>query len=166
MKNYTSRFLVHALFCLAFLLVVRIAPVQAQIFDPSPQLNLAVTGIEELFIAGVPKTRVSLSITNYGVLSDTLFAPAPYLPPCGSNPNSSRSWVEIYSVFSGRNPPPPAFLNGFCNLPSNEGLTGLWFVANSNQIPQKVVVVVTDRKLNKRYASTCINPISGQTLPC
>ena len=41
-------------------------------------------------------TAYVLEVTNRSVYPDEFFAPAPHLPPCGSNTNSARTWVDIY----------------------------------------------------------------------
>ena len=46
--------------------------------------------------AGKNFIRYSYLVDNFAAYPDTLFAPAPELPPCGSNTKSSRTWVDFF----------------------------------------------------------------------
>jgi hypothetical protein len=81
--------------------------------------------------------RHYLEVDNSEDYPDELFAPAPHLPPCGSNTNSSRTWVEIYDDAG-------PYIYGFCALTSSEGLNSLWFSTSSNEIPPEYVSIEID----------------------
>jgi hypothetical protein len=63
--------------------------------DPGlPAPALAFTGaVDQVGPAGTV-THLGLRILNGSVFPDALFRPAPDLPPCGSNTQSSRTWSE------------------------------------------------------------------------
>ena len=70
------------------------------------------------------------------------------LPPCGSNTNASRTWVDIFDAQdNGR-------IYGFCALSSPDGLKSLWFsVEQGVSPPDAVYIVLTDRRENNTYNS-------------
>jgi hypothetical protein len=60
---------------------------------PDPQLKVA--GTEDYTgTDGNPYTRYRIPVVNRAAFPDALFTPAPDLPPCGANPDSSRTWVD------------------------------------------------------------------------
>ena len=91
-----------------------------------------------------------LTIRNSSGFPDAMFTPAPHLPPCGLNTNSSRSWVFIYDK-DGKH------IYGFCALRSSAELSHIWFTAPPNAVPSTVYVVVWDRETNERYTSNAIS---------
>jgi hypothetical protein len=77
-----------------------------------------------------------------------MFAPAPGLPPCGSNANSSRSWVDFFENRTNRR------LYGFCALGSPANLGRIWFALPEGQIPPSYVYIkIIDRQTNTTYTS-------------
>ena len=74
-----------------------------------PNPVLMITGTEYFEAGGKQFTRYKFSVENRADYPDELFAPAPTLPPCGANTNSSRTWVDFYGERGNR-------LNGFCAL--------------------------------------------------
>jgi hypothetical protein len=42
--------------------------------------------------------RVYIPVVNWSVYPNQMFRKAPGLPPCGSNTNSARTWVDIYNA--------------------------------------------------------------------
>lgn len=125
---------------------------QVSCLDPSVVPQLAVTGTESL---GNGKTRFHLAITNHSLFPDEMFAPAPHLPPCGLNSNSSRTWVDIYSE--------QGYRYGFCGLGQASNLTNLWFVTSIDNPVNTAQVLIEDRECNTVYASNIID-ISTQAL--
>ncbi len=112
---------------------------------PAPEL--VVTGTEDYSVGGREYTRYLLSVTNYSAFPDELFEAAPDLPPCGLNPNASRTWVQIYAENGTR-------LYGFCALSSAEGLNSLWFALPRREIPPDFVyITLTDRRCEITYTS-------------
>ena len=77
-------------------------PAQAQ---PNPVLY--ITGLEYYSAGGKNWVRHRYDVFNKDQYPAAMFAPAPGLPPCGSNTNSSRSWVDFFDSTGKR-------LYGFC----------------------------------------------------
>lgn len=103
---------------------------------------------------GVELVKFYLSVSNYTAYPDELFQISPNLPPCGENPNASRSWVNIYSSNG-------TYLYGFCAFTASEHLTKLWFaIPKSETIPAKVYIEIVDRKCNHVYKSNNVPLVS------
>jgi uncharacterized repeat protein (TIGR01451 family) len=121
------------------------------IIQPLPTPNLAYTGSEDYIDGyGNEYTRYNLEVTNSKDFSDELFAPAPYLPPCGFNPNASRTWVEIYDNKHN-------YIYGFCALPSSDYLKSLWFGLPKGTLPPtSVYIKMIDRLYNITYTSNLV----------
>lgn len=116
-----------------------------------PNPILAFTGKENFQQNGQNWVRYKFSVTNHAVYPNIMFAPAPALPPCGLNHNSSRTWVDLYDR-AGHH------LQGFCTLTTSDGLTDLWFARPQAQTPPAYVyVVLNDRRAHKLYKS---NPVA------
>ena len=74
---------------------------------PNPVLFLVT---QEYYTAGgTDFVRYRYDVMNKDAYPAEMFAPAPGLPPCGANKNSSRSWVDIFDSRGKR-------LYGFCAL--------------------------------------------------
>jgi hypothetical protein len=69
--------------------------------------------------------RIYIPVVNWSVYPNTLFQEAPKLPPCGTNTNSSRTWVDIYDAISNTR------IYGFCAFKTNEDLKGIWFMPST-----------------------------------
>ena len=119
------------------------APAAAEL--PRPLLSLSST---ETYTAGGKRwVRYRYQVANAGLYPRELFAPAPNLPPCGSNTNSSRSWVDFFAVDGKR-------LYGFCALGSPEDLNKIWFAVEVGaRPPEKVYIVMDDRLTGASYMS-------------
>jgi len=114
--------------------------------DP-PNPVLAFLGQEYLQVGGKRMTRYTYDIANKDAYPAELFAAAPSLPPCGTNKNSSRTWVDLYDLNGKR-------LNGFCALGKPADLTHLWFALPEDEIPPSwVYIEFTDRQTNTKYKS-------------
>jgi len=115
-----------------------------------PDPGLISAGWEDYTVGGQTYTRYWLSVANWQEFPDTLFEPAPDLPPCGQNPNASRTWVDIYQEDDTR-------LNRFCALSSAEDLTGIWFsLPKGTTPPDCVYITVTDRRCDIEYTSNLV----------
>ncbi len=115
---------------------------------PSPQL--AFTGTEDYSTSSGQFTRYRLRVSNWNAYPDCLFGSSPELPPCGSNTNASRTWIDIYSCDDGRR------LYGFCGLNSADDLNSLWFAVRKGQNPpSSVYIELHDRKCNEKYKAGC-----------
>lgn len=92
--------------------------------------------------------RYELSVRNFNAYPDALFAPAPSLPPCGLNTNSSRSWVSIYDRQG-------TYINGFCRLQPASELNAIGFADVAvSAFPTQVYIEIWDLETNTRYVST------------
>ena len=90
----------------------------------------------------------NLTISNYAQFPTELFMPAPNLPPCGLNTNSSRTWVSINDAVSGQ------YIYGFCALSNPSALQSLWFAKSwGTAIPRSVYVELKDRLTGRVYRS-------------
>ncbi len=113
---------------------------------PNPQLALV----------GTESNTYLLAVVNRAAYPSELFQSASDLPPCGSNTNAARTWVDIYDQNDNR-------IYGFCSLGSPADLGDLWFaVAQGATPPLQVYIVMEDRRCGKTYRSNSINiPASG-----
>ncbi len=129
-------------------------PVNQQTSSPAQRLLripiplLAFDGKQSYEANGSQWIRYKLSVTNRANHPDSLWEPAPQLPPCGRNRNSARTWVEIFSS------PGDEKLNTFCDLRSSNDLGQLWFAVRAgDEAPGCAYIVVTDRQTGKTYRS-------------
>lgn len=91
--------------------------------------------------------RYRLEVVNKGEYGSALFMPAPDLPPCGSNINSSRTWVDIFANDGSR-------IYGFCALGKAEDLGSLWFATEAGEEPPRwVYIEIHDRKTGLKQRS-------------
>ena len=111
---------------------------------PNPVLNLTKTEYYEA--GGKQFTRYMFEVENRAAYPDELFAPAPTLPPCGTNTNSSRTWVDFYDYHGKR-------LYGFCALKKSQ-LGDIYFNLETGVVPPSYVYIeFTDRKTGTIYKS-------------
>lgn len=138
-----TRIKFHATFAAALLAgVVGAGAAQAQ---PNPILYLI--GQEHYTANGQDFVRYNYDVFNKAQYPAAMFAPAPGLPPCGNNANSSRSWVDFFTSRGQR-------LYGFCALGSPNNLGGIWFALPEGQIPPSYVYIeINDRQTNTKYRS-------------
>lgn len=115
-----------------------------------PKPKIRVTGSEDYVGSdGKPYTRYRIEVTNRSVYPDALFAPAPDLPACGINTNSSRTWVDLKDQNGVR-------LYGFCALARAADLADLWFaMPRGTPPPSCVSVTLTDRRCRLTATSNC-----------
>ena len=126
--------------------------IDLHIANAFPAPVLAFEGTEDYTVGGNPFTRYKLSVTNHAVYPDSLFRPAPDLPPCGANTNSSRTWVDIYDGDNDQR------LYGFCALNDAEDLGRLWFALPKDTTPPtSVYVVLRDRRCQAAYRSNAVS---------
>ncbi len=92
--------------------------------------------------------RVYIPVTNWADYPDHMFREAPELPACGTNTNSSRTWVHIYNADTD------AYIYGFCALGDNENLEGIWFMPPAGDPP--VYIIMKDRACDEEYKSNTI----------
>jgi hypothetical protein len=103
---------------------------------------------QEAYTAGGKNwIRYSYDVLNKMDYPAALFAPAPTLPPCGANPNSSRTWVDFFNRDGTR-------LYGFCALSKPQDLDGIWFSVEVGVLPPSwVYIELNDRQTNTKYRS-------------
>ena len=77
--------------------------------------------------------------------------PSPDLPPCGTNSNSARTWVDIFEGATNQR------LYGFCALGRSGDLESLWFAtAQGAMPPDDVYLVLRDRRCGQTYPSNTV----------
>lgn len=129
----------------AFALAAVLAPPAAAQSIPQPQLQLTAT--EAYSMAGGRFTRYRFDVTNKSEYPGALFAPAPALPPCGLNANSSRAWVDFFDAGGKR-------LYGFCALTPPAHLGSIWFALPEGTLPPSYVYIeIHDRQTGVKYRS-------------
>ena len=112
---------------------------------PNPVLYL--TGIEYYSAGGQDWVRHRYDVMNKDQYPAEMFAAAPSLPPCGTNTNSSRSWVDFFDSRGKR-------LYGFCALGSPSNLGSIWFATAAGTVaPSWVYIEINDRQTNTKYKS-------------
>ena len=132
------------LFGAGLFLSIAVAPTAAQAL-PNPILYM--TGNEVYTVNGTTFIRYQYDVLNKDQYPADMFAAAPGLPPCGSNTNSSRTWVDFFDSRNNR-------LYGFCALGSPNNLGSIWFALPEGQIPPSYVYIrMTDRQTNTTLQS-------------
>jgi len=112
---------------------------------PNPILYL--TGLEYYSAGGKNWVRHRYDVFNKDQYPAAMFAAAPGLPPCGTNTNSSRSWVDFFDSRGKR-------LYGFCALGSPSNLGSIWFATEEGTIPPSYIYIeIHDRQTNTKYKS-------------
>ena len=142
----------------ACLLLAVAATVNAQPTNPTPSKPLPnpvlyLTGVEYYTANGRDFTRYKYGVDNSTAYPDTLFAASPTLPPCGTNTNSSRSWVDIFDSHGKR-------LYGFCAFRSAADLNKIWFALETGVIPPSYIYIeINDRATNTKYKSNLADTV-------
>jgi hypothetical protein len=108
---------------------------------------------EDYEAGGKQWTRYRFAVDNSAAYPADMFAAAPSLPPCGTNTNSSRTWVDIYEQSGKR-------LYGFCALKSPDGLNQIWFALERDVMPPSwVYIELNDRQTNTKYKSNLADTV-------
>jgi parallel beta-helix repeat protein len=117
-------------------------------FPTLPDPILQATGSEP----GSPGyTRYTFRVTNWYAYPDEMFEPAPDLPPCGINPNASRTWVDIYNAETHER------VYGFCALGQAHNLHDSLSVSfPTGETPPPVYITMVDRRCDAAYTSNAI----------
>jgi len=139
-----------ALFMLGFagLLLISDVTIRAQSRLPRPELIFVEK--KDYVLNGAEWTLYRLDVANKQDYPPEMFDPAPDLPACGRNKNSSRTWIDIFAQ-NGRR------LYGFCALKSPDELNQLAFQVPKGTSLDYVYVVIHDRKLNKKWKSNLVS---------
>lgn len=118
---------------------------------PTQAPALQFTGTSNFTANGQNYTSYGLIVSNHSVFPNSLFAPAPSLPLCGTATNTARTWVYVYDANTGQQ------LSYFCTLSNAASMTGLAFARLTGiPAPTSVYVEVYDRLLNLRYVSNAV----------
>ena len=132
-------------------LLAGIAGAGAAQAQPNPILYL--TSVEPYTVNGQNFMRYNYDVFNKDQYPAAMFAPAPGLPPCGNNANSSRSWVDFFTSRGQR-------LYGFCALGSPANMGRIWFALPEGQIPPSYVYIeINDRQTNTKYRSNLADTV-------
>ena len=121
----------------------------ASAFGPRPLPNpvLVFNGQELFSREGKQFIRYNYFVFNTEDFPSELFAPSPELPPCGTNKNASRTWIDMYEQNGKR-------LYGFCALGKPQDLNGIFFILEADVIPPSwIYIEMDDRKTNTKYKS-------------
>jgi hypothetical protein len=112
---------------------------------PKPVLYLLRT---EAYTVGTKNfIRYRYDVSNKDQYPADMFAAAPSLPPCGTNTNSSRTWVDFFDS-NGRR------LYGFCALSKPQDLGIIWIAFEEGVVPPSYVYIeLNDRQTNTRLKS-------------
>lgn len=143
----TFRSMKSSLLVFPFLVSVMLVSTSVAGAPSPPNPVLFLTGIEPYQIGGQHYIRYRYDVLNKDQYPADMFAPAPALPPCGKNTNSSRTWVDIFDQRGKR-------LYGFCALSKPADLGSIWFALEDNVIPPSYIYIeMTDRQTNTKYKS-------------
>jgi hypothetical protein len=124
---------------------------KAQKTLPNPVLYF--TGAEPYTANGKQWTRYRYAVDNFSAYPDTLFTAAPALPPCGTNTNSSRSWVDVFDSRGKR-------IYGFCAFNKASDLNKIWFAVERDVVPPSYVYIeINDRETNTKYKSNLADTV-------
>ena len=132
----------------AVLLSANVAGAGTALAQPRlPNPILFLTGQEYFSQNGQNFVRYRYDVLNKSAYPAEMFAPAPGLPPCGSNANAARSWIDIFDQRGHR-------LYGFCALGRPSDLNQIWFALPEGQVPPSYVYIeINDRQTNIKYRS-------------
>src|SRR3954469_1316348 len=95
--------------------------------NPPPKPVLYLIGMEPFSTGGKNYIRLYYDVLNKAEYPADMFAAAPGLPPCGSNTNASRTWVDFFSSTGHR-------IYGFCALSKPEDLGKIWIAYEEGTI--------------------------------
>lgn len=126
----------------------------ASAFQPVPNPILYLTGTEAYVANGQNFIRYRYDVFNKEAYPAAMFAAAPALPPCGSNTNSSRTWVDFFNGRTNQR------IYGFCALGSPANLGSIWFGLPEGQIPPSYVYIeLNDRQTGTKYRSNLADTV-------
>ena len=142
MKIFTRKAI---LFVMTFAVVLATQTTLAAPALPNPVLFFI--GAETHVVSGQEKIRYLYDVANKDEYPKDFFEASPNLPPCGTNRNAARTWVDIYDQSGTK-------LNSFCALAKPADLNKIWFAMNPDAVPPSYVYIeMTDRKTNTKYKS-------------
>ena len=137
---------------LILLFAAMLAWPSAAVAEALSRPNLQFDRTEQYSAGGKDWVRYRFQITNRADYDPTLFAPSPDLPPCGTNANAARTWVDFFT--SGDGTAAARRLYGFCAVGTPEQLGQLWFAVEAGvEPPRWVFVEMADRLTNRTVRS-------------
>lgn len=96
-------------------------------------------------------TRYMFRVNNWHAYPDEMFEPSPDLPPCGENPNASRTDVDIYNAVTDER------VYGFCALDEAHDLHDVLSVSfPTGAAPPPIYITLTDRRCGTVFTSNAI----------
>lgn len=148
MKRFTRKPIL-----LAVVFAVVLATQSSSAAPPLPNPILFITSQEYVTVSGKQVVRYHYDVFNKDAYPAEMFAAAPNLPPCGSNTNASRTWVDFYDQRGKK-------LNGFCALGKPSDLGKIWVAFEADAIPPSwIYIEMTDRQTNTKYKSNLAETI-------
>jgi hypothetical protein len=134
----------------SILAVAATSAVPANAAPPNPILYH--TGQEHYSAGGKNWIRHRFDVMNKAAYPDEMFVASPGLPPCGTNRNASRSWIDFFDSRGKR-------LYGFCALGKASDLGSIWFATEEGTVAPSWVYIeihdrLTDTKLKSNLAET------------
>ena len=119
---------------------------------PNPVLYLI--GTEQYTVNNTSFIRYRYDVLNKADYPAAMFAAAPSLPPCGTNTNSSRTWVDFFEGRTNRR------IYGFCALGQPQNLGSIWFALPEGTVPPSYVYIeLNDRQTNTKYRSNLADTV-------
>jgi len=132
---------------LALLIFSALAADSLRAQNTIPNPVLIFIGQEPYTANGNNFIRYRYNVVNLVDYPNTIFAAAPALPPCGSNTNSSRTWVDLFDQKGKR-------LYGFCNFRNHDDLDQIWFALPEGELPPSwIYIEINDRQTNTKRKS-------------
>jgi hypothetical protein len=114
---------------------------------PPPKPILYLVKTEPFSTGGKNFIRYRYDVFNKNDYPAEMFAAAPALPPCGSNTNASRTWVDFFDATGKR-------IYGFCALSKPADLGLIWIAFEESVIPPSYVYIeLNDRQTNTKLKS-------------
>ena len=113
-----------------------------------------MTSVEPYTVNGQNFMRYNYDVFNKDQYPAAMFAPAPGLPPCGNNANSSRSWVDFFDLAAA------SASTASARWAARAHLGRIWFALPEGQIPPSYVYIeINDRQTNTKYRSNLADTV-------
>ena len=104
-----------------------------------PEPTIAFDRSEHEVFAGHEIQDYFIEVVNRNEFSEDLFVRTSSLPPCGKNPNASRTWLNFYSAGGHR-------IYGHCVIDGTQQLASIGFgIPKGTKPPKKIYIEFVDR---------------------
>lgn len=103
-----------------------------------------------LVYVGEAGGTLTLSVSNSASYDPALFVLDPSLPPCGADPNGSRTWVEVFDGSGTK-------LHTFCDFDDPADMASMSFTPASP--PAQLYIELWDRDTGLRARSNTVTPV-------